>query len=74
MLIVFIFILMALFFLIGTASTIYSDTASEEELLDVGVSFSYKSMDEPLVLKAQLLSDPNNLEIIYLNESFYVNR
>ncbi len=73
MLMVLIFILMALFFLIGTASTIYSDTATEEELVNAGVSLSYESMNKPLVIEYQLLSDPNNLELIHFNERFYVN-
>lgn len=78
--IIFVVILMGVFFLITTISSMFSDTATDEQMREVGVLLpnqnkSVNSDDDDFLLEfdgtfpPDYYSDPNNLVVMSINDS-----
>tara|TARA_R110000751_G_scaffold89784_1_gene176652 strand:- start:38684 stop:38932 length:249 start_codon:yes stop_codon:yes gene_type:complete len=78
--IIFVVILMGVFFLITTSSSMFSDTATDEQMHEVGVLLpnqnkSVNSDDDDFLLEfdgilpPDYYSDPNNLVVMSINDS-----
>lgn len=76
-----IFLILFVFFLITTSSAVLADTATEQEMIDAGVSLRKENhtcveeedseggyTHQSHMLPADVLSDPTNIEVMFMVE------